>query len=141
MEFSNGYRRVWYQFQTIANIVSLKNVQKTFRVAYDSDNRNHLMLHRPDKTNRAIRWTEEGLYVSQVLRKRNQMMLVRNVNEKKKSYTWREVRRAEAAQRLVVVVGRPSERRLCHVSSHRELHNSNVLNRTLSTSGVYLNLI
>lgn len=110
----------------IANILSLSNVQKQFKVTYDSVKGNHFTVHKAGGGNRIFRPTEKGLYASQVLTARKGAMMLSTVTENKKNYTHREVRQAEAARRLLAIVGRPSERQLRKILNARQLRNCEV---------------
>lgn len=122
-----GYGEVWYHPEAIANILSLSNVQKRFRVTFDSDHRNQFVVYRPDGTRRVFRPTEKGLYtsavnsVSAVTNAGEQVAMASTVEEIKTSYTRREVKRAEAARRLMAIICRPSENKMYNILDQRQL--------------------
>lgn len=109
MSTFNGYGRVCYHPVTIANILSLHNVNNTFRVANYSQKDNCFSVHIFDGSSRVFSPTEKGLYVSKVLVARKNFKLMNTVEDNKKGYTRRDVKRAEAARRLLAIIGRPSE--------------------------------
>lgn len=121
-----GYGEVWYHPAAIANILSLSNVQRHFKVTFNSDNGNQFVVHRPDGTNRIFSPTEKGLYASDVNNTGKQIVMVSTVDENKKSFTRREVKKAEAARRLMAVIGRPGEHQMYDILDKRQLLNCNI---------------
>lgn len=53
-------------------------------------------------------------------------MMISTVEENKNSFTRREVKRAEAARKLMTVIGRPSEKQLHQILSNKQLRNCDV---------------
>jgi hypothetical protein len=45
-----GYGTVWYDPQSIANILSLKRVKSKYRVVFDSDGGSKFIVTKPDGT-------------------------------------------------------------------------------------------
>ena len=101
----NVYGKVWYHPDAIANILSLNNVQSMFRVTYDSHTGNQFVVHRNDGSQRIFRPTEKGLYASVVVGARREVALINTVKENMMSYTKCEIKRAEAARRLMSIIG------------------------------------
>lgn len=118
-----GYGDVWYHPQAIANILSLNNVQKMFRVSYDSMNGDQFIVHRNDGTTRAFKPTDKGLYTSQLGMNDEAAVMVNTVDENAKSYTKREVKRAKQARKLMAIIGRPSEKQMIQILDERQLQN------------------
>lgn len=116
-----GYGDVWFHPEAIANILSLNNVQKQFRVTYDSADGDQFAVHKEDGSARVFTPTERGLYVSQVTGTKRKIMMMNTVRENMKSYTKREVRRAEEARRLMTIIGRPSEQQMKRILDERQL--------------------
>lgn len=121
-----GYGEVWYHPDAIANILSLRNVQDKFRVTYDSETGNRFVVHRPDGTQRVFEPTRNGLYASGMEESEDGVAMVSTVAENVKSFTRREVKRAEAARRLMAIIGRPSETQMCDILNGRQLSNCDV---------------
>lgn len=118
-----GYGKVWYHPGAIANILSLSNVQKVYRVTYDSAEGNQFVVHRDDGTSRVFKATDKGLYASEVEGTRRGVALISTVKENSQSYTRREVKRAREARRLMAIIGRPTEKRMLEIVSKRLLPN------------------
>lgn len=121
-----GYGKVWYHPDAIANILSLSRVQDAFRVTYDSITGNQFVVHRKDGSIRVFKQTEKGLYASKLDDAAQGIALVNTVKENIKSYTKREVKRAQEARRLMAIIGRPSEHQLATILNQRQLANSTV---------------
>jgi len=127
----DGYGPVWYHPDAIANILSLSNVQKRFHVRYDSQEGDYFTLIRDDGSTRTFRPTKKGLYSSPILPTRTyktdeDIILVNTVEENKKEYTRREVKRATEARRLMAIIGRPSETRMRQIIAERQLRNCDI---------------
>ena len=96
----DGYGDVWYHPNAIANILSLHNVQKKFRVTYDSVEGNQFIIHRPDGTKRRFYSTDKGLYSSSVMdvtgrtTENSSPSMVTTVEENLRSFTKREQQKA-----------------------------------------------
>lgn len=124
-----GYGPVWYHENAIANILSLSNLQRRYRVTFDSKAGNQFVVHRDDGSIRVFKSTGQGLYTSQVLdvdKERDGVVLVTTVDGNKSAFPKRQVRQAEAARRLQQTIGRPSDRRLKQVIAARALPNCTV---------------
>ena len=117
-----GYGNVWYHLHAIENILSLSNVQKNFKVTYDSRQGNYFTIHKSDGTSRIFRPTDKGLYASKKDRDIG-VSLISTVEGNKQNYTRREIKRAQDARRLMEIIGRPSERELCRILEARQLKN------------------
>ena len=105
-----GYGLVWYYGDGIANILSLSNVQRKYRVTYDSTGSNQFVVHKPDGTTRIFRQSKTGLFYHSVKERGGSKatVLVKTVADAREGYTDREFQRAEAARRLQNVIGSPS---------------------------------
>lgn len=121
-----GYGEVWYHPQAIANILSLQNVQKRYRVTFDSANGNRFLVHRGDGTARVFSPSAKGLYASPVLGADNEVAMVSTVKENLRSFTRREVKRATEARRLLSIIGRPSEQQFRRILDDRLLRNCDI---------------
>lgn len=92
----------------MANILSLSNVQRRFKVTYDRANVNYFVVHRPDGSRRVFSHTGKGLYTSQVAYPkvtRTDVMILCTVEGNKQAYTRHQVKMAEAARRLQIYNG------------------------------------
>lgn len=121
-----GYGDVWYHPRVIANILSLQNVQKKYRVSFDSGNGNRFLVHRGDGTTRVFHPTKKGLYASQVLENGDEVTMVSTVKDNLGSYTHREAKRATDARRLMQIIGRPNERQMRHILDRNQLRNCDI---------------
>ena len=55
-----GYRTVWFYEDGIANILSLNNVKKKYRVTYDSTAHDCFEVHKADGTKRVFKPSKRG---------------------------------------------------------------------------------
>ena len=74
-----GYGTVWYYEDGIANILSLNNVKKKYRVTYDSTASDCFEVHRADGTKRIFKPSKKGLFYSSV---NNDVVLVTTIEDK-----------------------------------------------------------
>jgi hypothetical protein len=58
----HNYGPVWYCENGIANILSLNNVKSRYKVAFDSENGNEFLVHKPCGGTRTFRQSRRGLY-------------------------------------------------------------------------------
>lgn len=132
----NGYGTVWYHESAIANILSLNRVQKKFRVTYDSQSGDCFKVHQSNGTIRVFHPTEKGLYASQLLADHGDgdVIMVNTVDENKKSFTKREIRRAEAARRLQITIGRPTDKQLNDILDQNHLYGCDVRSQDVNNA-------
>jgi len=57
-----GYGTVWFYEDGIANILSLNNVKKKYRVTYDSTAYDCFEVHKADGTKRVFQPSKKGLF-------------------------------------------------------------------------------
>lgn len=122
----DGYGPVWYHPGAIANILSLSNVQRQYRIRYDSKEGDFFTLVRPDGTTRIFSPTKKGLYASQLAQPEENVAMVVTVEGNKKEFTKREVKLATQARKMMAIIGRPSESHMREIVSHKQLQNCDV---------------
>lgn len=104
---------VWFNSQSIANILSLAEVRKVCRVTMDTAHESAMLVHRIDGS--VMRFTEHqcGLFVydssNHSSRDVSAYSLVSTVSQQKKLFTRRDVMNADTARQLYRMLGRPSE--------------------------------
>jgi len=104
-----GYGTVWYFEEGIANILSLNNVKKKYRVTYDSTASDCFEVHRADGTKHIFKPSKKGLLYSSV---NNNIFLVTTIEDKINKYSIREYSNAKKARELQNIIGRPSNQDL-----------------------------
>jgi len=104
-----GYGTVWYHPTGIANILSLNNLGKKYRVTFDSGNTKEqgLVVHKDDGSKRIFRPSKKGLYYSDVASDIGTVMDTA-VDRAKSKYSVRQYSGAIKARALQNVIGRPS---------------------------------
>lgn len=84
---------------------------------------------RRDSSKCKFRPTMKGLYTSQMLALGQGVATVNTAEKNKEAFTKCKVKQAEEARRLVVIIGRPSERQMVGVVAERQLINCRVTER------------
>jgi len=100
-----GYATVWFYEDGIANILSLNNVKKKYRVTYNSSAYDCFEVHKADGTKRVFKPSKKGLFYSCL---NNDTVLVTTVENKINKYTVREYANAKKALDLQNIIGMPS---------------------------------
>jgi hypothetical protein len=104
---------VWYNSNSIANILSLADVRKVCRVTMDSLVDPSMHVHRLDGSVMRFVERESGLYVyapvNAVSANVHAYTMVSTVAEHKKMFSPRAIKAADAARALYRRIGRPSE--------------------------------
>ena len=128
-----GYGEVWYDPNGIANVLSLDNVTKKFKVTFDSATSNSFCVHKPDGKTKLFSRTALGLYAfdtaqpsstsEQVNNGQPATVAIQTVAEQKSRYTRRDVRNAERARELQDMLGRPTSRSLIQMIKMNSLPN------------------
>jgi len=102
-----GYGTVWYHPDGIANILSLHNVQKKYKVMYYSDKGNGFVVHKADGNNGVFMPSNKGLFYSDV---KNDVahLLINTVDKNKNKYTVKQYSNAYKARSIQDIIGHPS---------------------------------
>ena len=102
--YLKNYSDVWYHENAIANILSLSNVKRKYRVTYDSAKENVFIVHKP-KELIIFQESPNGLYYHNTI-DRN-VVLLNTVEENMTKYSKRQVQRATVARGMYSKVGCP----------------------------------
>jgi hypothetical protein len=108
-----GYGEVWYNKNSIANILSLSRVESKYRITYDSDNGKQFIVHKADGMVRQFRQSKNGLFYMDAKdsdEDEEGTVLINTVNENKKKYTNAAYKQATLARKLQNMIGRPLAR-------------------------------
>jgi hypothetical protein len=124
-----GFRKVWYNEKSIANILSLAEVQKVRHVTMDSNNDSAFHVHQPDGSG-YTRYEEHpsGLYLHDsskgVVPYNNaadnsdatvRYSYLQTVTENKKLFTKRQIKNADKSRQLYQMLGRPGPDRFMDI--------------------------
>ena len=117
--FGNYPHPVWYNPKGVANILSLANVTKYYRVTMDSSSSPSMTVHRSDNTTIPFEPSGNGLYKhelpSDTSAVNNMWSLLTNsiptVSDKAANYSKRAYQQAVAARRLQNIVMRPASKK------------------------------
>ena len=108
---------VWYNPHGIANIMSLDNVAKYFRITMDTEADNAMLLHRDDGLTMKFIPNGKGLYHHNLITEDGGMWtFITTVADKADKYTHRAIQRARAARRFQNIIMRPGARQLMDVA-------------------------
>lgn len=103
---------VWYNADSIANILSLADVRKVCRVTLDTSDEPALCVHRSDGTVMKFAEHASGLYVYDASKLSDPITaytLISTVADQKKLFSRRQIDAADLARDLYRKLGRPSE--------------------------------
>ena len=112
------FGKVWYNQESLANILSLALVRRTCRVTYDSSVECAFNVLCPDGTTMKFREYDSGLYffdtadsnsTKSVVTPYKPFTFIQSVNSNKNMFTQREIAGADRARSLYRKLGRPSE--------------------------------
>ena len=112
-----NFGTIWYNPQSLANILSLADVRRQNRVTMDTAVEPALIIHRKDGSEMKFLEYKTGLYYYDVATSNppsnepvSPYCLVQTVADKKAVYHRREIEGADKARELYVRLGRPSQK-------------------------------
>jgi hypothetical protein len=106
---------VWYNPQSIANILSVSEVRKVCCVTMDTQTEPSICIHKTNGKQMVFREHSDGLYYYDTVAHQGApestppTILYQSVEENKKIVTKREIEAADVARDLYRKIGRPSE--------------------------------
>jgi hypothetical protein len=106
-----GFGTVWYNKDSIANILSLAAVRKLCRITMDTLVEPAILVHKTNGTIMKFTESDTGLYYHEakpISTPSTAYTLLNTVANNKKLYTPRQLEQADLANRLYALVGRPS---------------------------------
>jgi hypothetical protein len=101
-----GYGTVWYHPDGIANILSLHNMQKKYKVTYDSTQGNGFVVHKAGSNNHVFMPSNKGLFFSDV-KNDEAHVLINTVDKNKNKYMVKQYSNYKA-RFIRDVIGLPS---------------------------------
>jgi len=102
-----GYGSVWYYPQVITNILSLRNIEKTHKVTYNSSMKTGFVVQKAGGNNHVFMPSKKGLYYSDVKNDTAHVM-INTVDSIKNKYTVKEYANARKACSIQDIIGRPA---------------------------------
>ena len=112
----DGYGKVWYHSDGIANILSLSQVCfKGCSVSYSSEVDNQFHLKKPDGTTRTFMQSVQGLYYMDTKGHQNSQggsIFITTIDDNASKFTNKDYSQACLARRLQRIIGRPSRRQM-----------------------------
>jgi hypothetical protein len=112
-----GYGTVYYHPNVAANVLSFFNLTKRFKsVTYNNQEQDAILVRRDDDSILEFAPSKEGLYYhdyrNSIARSMqppvHSTMVVESVEELRRNFTKKELKQAETARRLYVMMGKPS---------------------------------
>ena len=108
-----GFGTVWLNPDGIANILSRAEVEKRFRITYDSKSGKGFTVHKDDGSTRQFKISNRGLYYhdtvsSESIKENKDMAFVKTVADNASNCSTCDYSRALAASKLQDIIGRPS---------------------------------
>ena len=125
-----GFGIVWYDAKCIANCLSLALVSDRFRITLDTEREQCFVVHKPNGELRRFHRAECNLYVCDMTKK--QRMFVTTVAGQKKSFSRRDVGRAEAARKLQQIMMYPSDKDYVKMIDYNLINNCNTTRRDVA---------
>ena len=108
---------VWFNPHGIANIMSLDNVAKYFRITMDTDSEKSMLLHMDDGHTMRFTPSGKGLYHHNLSSEDGGLWsFITTVSDRADKYTHRAVQRARVARRFQNIIMRPGARQLMDVA-------------------------
>ena len=131
-----GYpETVWYHPQGAANVLSLRNVTKHFRVTLDSQRNNCLYVHVGHGIKIPFQQSTSGLYYYEMTQDtKNGFSFLTTVTEKKAAYTQRGIQQAQLARRVQDIIMHPSSRRYMDIVSKNFIRNCPIERRHIQAA-------
>jgi Reverse transcriptase (RNA-dependent DNA polymerase)/Zinc knuckle len=106
----NNFGTVWYNPDSLANILSLAEVRKVCRVTMDTDDEPAMFVHRNNGMVMKFVEYKSGLYYHDTSQQEHNFTFVSTVTDNKRRFTDREIADADAAIALHRKLGRPSQK-------------------------------
>ena len=114
--YLGGYpEAVWYNPGGIANIMSMQNVSKYYRLTMDTSKKNGIYLHRKDGRKILFSPSQKGLYyyaLGDDETFESFWSLINTVSEQAEKYTRRQYQAAQRARKMQNIIMRMSDREM-----------------------------
>jgi hypothetical protein len=135
-----GYpEKIWYHPDGAANVLSLRNVAKHFRVTFDTHDQNCITVHVRPEVQIRFHPSPSGLYrCNHPNHFSGVFSFLNTVPEKKAAYTQRGIQQAQLARRVQDIIMRPPARRFMEIVSKNLIRNCPVERRhILAAEDIY----
>ena len=123
-----GLGDVWYNEQSLANIISFSQLSDLFRIEFDQQT-DSFIVHTDD--NSTIQFVRKGgLFVydatDHLKQDNNDFLFLQTVSDNKLNFTENDIERADRARRLYITLGRPSLRAFRWMLLHNKIKNTDI---------------
>ena len=99
---------VWFADHAITNVISLSEMEKKYRITYDTSKGQAFIVHVTPKHQVKFELTENGLYAYKPKESTSANCFVESVKDNQRDYTERELQRAKRARNLYHSLAVPS---------------------------------
>ena len=116
--YLRNYGEVWFERNSMANILSMSNVRKKFRVTMDigpSTITPTIWVHIDENTKIDFTEHDMGLFVHDMTKPNKNHVFLNTVQSNRNLFNKREVHRAKLAQDLFKKIGRPGYKTFPHI--------------------------
>ena len=106
-----GFGDVWFNTESLANILSLAEMVNKYRVTFDSKDGNKFIIYKSDGFTVEFKQSIHGLYYHDIRWRRHntkEFTLVSTVAANKENFTQRQIKNADVAVRLYKSICTPS---------------------------------
>jgi hypothetical protein len=120
---------VWFNTNSLANILSMANVRKVCRITMDTSLEAAMTVHRQDGSHMKFTEYKSGLYyfdtatVTKLTSPSQDYLFLNTVATNKGAYTRREIEGADRAQALYKKIGRPSKQAFVEILQNNLIRN------------------
>ncbi len=121
-----GSMDVWLNTLAIANIISFTELEKKYRISYDTtDTGGEFVVHTPKGEVRFKR-NNIGLPYINLRDNKAAICLINTIRGNAEGYTKRQIKKAQEARRAMSMVGGPTEREFTQMVRRNQLPNCNI---------------
>ncbi|KAL7577185.1 hypothetical protein ACA910_003520 [Epithemia clementina (nom. ined.)] len=103
-----GFGLVWFYNRAITNIFSFAEMEDRYRITYENHKNTKAFVVHLAESQAIFRRSENGLYYFKPKYNTREINMVETIEENKRMFTPRQVKRAKTAQALYYAIGTPS---------------------------------
>lgn len=118
-----NYGTVWYSPKSLANVLSLASVRQKYRVTMDTNIEPTFLVHKNDNTVLKFAEHKNGLYLHDKNDPKAEVCMVQTVKGNVESYHKKDVKKAQAARTLYILLGRPSFKKFTYILDNNYIPN------------------
>ena len=120
---------VYYNKNSLANILLLSDVYAKYRVTFDSDIEHEFFVYNTRTGTKKFRKSKSGLHYYDVTSKEKNFTMMQTVDDNKKIFNKKEISLADDAIKLYHAIGRPSYQTYLNMLTNGHIRNCHVTTR------------